>query len=445
MNEIQSLSLGEPINGEPNVIGSAEQSAQPESQLVRYDAMCRAIDAAYEVDEVKEFRDKAIALETYARQARNIEAERRATTIRIKAERKAGELLAAMKKAKGGAEKGTKRDGPGGKVMQSDGPTALRDIGISKQQSSDWQKLAAVPQKRFEAALADKSKMPSTAAIIRENTPRRPPHQQKPPATVGDVAKAETSPITAAPAVVPPANVTPAEVLVIARKLRVEEHRPEYLTVFDWVETQALLMVGDYAAMRNVINTPFNIDEIRNLSESDRNRALVLKAGQLKNIRGNAIALEACAKDKEAKRGARKTSVQAERRIGQFLTETVDLRDRGKPPKGIRIGRCKLLKLEALGISRKESQDWRMVARIPEPDFEAALADSSRMPSTAGLLRRFQYLFKPKRPEGDPLESTPPEDSARVNDVASSEDAAAATPPEPIKPEATEEQPTAPI
>jgi hypothetical protein len=85
--------------------------------------------------------------------------------------------------------------------------------------------------------------------------------------------------------------VTPAEVLVIARKLRVEEHRPEYLVVFDWVETQALLMVGDYAAMRNVINTPFNIDEIRNLSESDRNRALVLKVGQLKNIRGNAIAL----------------------------------------------------------------------------------------------------------------------------------------------------------
>jgi hypothetical protein len=160
--------------------------------------MCRAIDAAYEVGEVKDFRDKAIALETYARQALNVEAERRATTIRIRVERRTGELLAQMKKAKGGAEKGTKRDGPGGKVMQSNGPTALRDLGISKQQSSDWQRLAAVPQKNFEAALADKSKMPSTAAIIRENTPRRPPHQQKSPATVCDVAKTETSPITAA-------------------------------------------------------------------------------------------------------------------------------------------------------------------------------------------------------------------------------------------------------
>ena len=51
--------------------------ASPTS-LVRYDAMCRAIDAAFEVDEVKDIRDKAIALETYARQAKNVEAERQA-------------------------------------------------------------------------------------------------------------------------------------------------------------------------------------------------------------------------------------------------------------------------------------------------------------------------------------------------------------------------------
>jgi len=256
MNEtVQSQIEGEPVDGEPNVIGSADQpgNGPTKSQLARYDAMCRAIDEAYEVDEVKDFRDKAIALETYARQARNIEAERRATTIRIKAERKAGELLAQMKKAKGGAEKSTKRNGPGGKVMQSGGPTALRDIGISKQQSSDWQKLAAVPQKRFEAALLDNGKMPSTAAIIRENAPKRTPHklnggpskqpahQQMPPATAVDVAKTETSSITAAPAVVPPAGVkSPDEILALVRRLRVQERRSDFLDVFDWVEAHAL-------------------------------------------------------------------------------------------------------------------------------------------------------------------------------------------------------------
>ena len=40
--------------------------------LVNYDAMVSAIDAAYEVDEVKDLRDKAPA---YSKQAHNIEAE----------------------------------------------------------------------------------------------------------------------------------------------------------------------------------------------------------------------------------------------------------------------------------------------------------------------------------------------------------------------------------
>ena len=62
-------------------------------ELARYDTMCRAIDAAYEVDEVKDIRDKAKALEEYAKQARNVEAERRACEIRLRAERKAGKLL----------------------------------------------------------------------------------------------------------------------------------------------------------------------------------------------------------------------------------------------------------------------------------------------------------------------------------------------------------------
>lgn len=36
------------------------------TSLVKYDEMCRAIDAAFEVDEVKDIRDKARAMEVYA-------------------------------------------------------------------------------------------------------------------------------------------------------------------------------------------------------------------------------------------------------------------------------------------------------------------------------------------------------------------------------------------
>lgn len=69
--------------------------------LVRYDAMCPAIDAAYKVDEVKDIRDKAVALEHYARQAKNTEAERQACEIRLRAERKAAQLLAKVAKRGG--------------------------------------------------------------------------------------------------------------------------------------------------------------------------------------------------------------------------------------------------------------------------------------------------------------------------------------------------------
>jgi hypothetical protein len=65
--------------------------------LVRYDAMCRAISACVSVDEVKDIRDKARALEVYAQQARNLEAERKAVEVRIRAERRAGQLLYEMK------------------------------------------------------------------------------------------------------------------------------------------------------------------------------------------------------------------------------------------------------------------------------------------------------------------------------------------------------------
>jgi hypothetical protein len=55
--------------------------------------MCRAIAEAHAVDEVKDIRDKAMALEHYARQARNTEAERQAIQIRLRAEQRCGELL----------------------------------------------------------------------------------------------------------------------------------------------------------------------------------------------------------------------------------------------------------------------------------------------------------------------------------------------------------------
>ena len=128
----------------------------------RYDAMCRAIDAAYEVDEVKEIRDQARAFEVYAQQAQNREAELRACEIRLRAERKAGLLLRAMDRAT--AEQG--------RPPKASSATTLSSLGLSRDQSAKWQRLANVPDDQFEAALRDPTIKPSTTGIIDSVAPK---------------------------------------------------------------------------------------------------------------------------------------------------------------------------------------------------------------------------------------------------------------------------------
>ena len=142
------------------------------SSLARYEAMCRAIEAAYMVDEVKDIRDQAIALEVYARQAHNTEAERKACEIRLRAERKAGALSAKLEKSAGGRPGKTRatRDRVSTKAEQ------LHAAGVTPRQAKSWEKLAAVPEKEFEMALEDQTAKPTTNGIIKANaTPTRDP------------------------------------------------------------------------------------------------------------------------------------------------------------------------------------------------------------------------------------------------------------------------------
>jgi hypothetical protein len=132
--------------------------ATVQRELVRYDAMCRAIAEAYKVDEVKDIRDKALAIEMYARQANNTDAETQACEIRLRAERKAGQLLKEIEKAKGGRPSQTTRPTRGVSAK------TLADYGISHDQSAQWQKLADVPDDQFEASLAKPK--PTTSGII---------------------------------------------------------------------------------------------------------------------------------------------------------------------------------------------------------------------------------------------------------------------------------------
>lgn len=129
-----------------------------------YQSMCRAIAECYAVDEVKDLRDKARALEIYTRQAKNREAEDRAREIRLRAERRAGELMLKAIKAKPpGDNQYKKQDRCHG---ATEAPT-LAEQGISKRQSADWQTIATVPEKAFEKALHDPAQRPTTASMVK--------------------------------------------------------------------------------------------------------------------------------------------------------------------------------------------------------------------------------------------------------------------------------------
>lgn len=140
--------------------------------LVRYEAARTALAECHRVDEVKDIRDKAQAMAAYARQAKDQELILWATEIKVRAERRAGEMLAGMKArgeltAHGGDRKSDSRSET----------TNLNEVGITPDQSSRWQQLASMSEEHFEAAVAtakDTAGQVTTAFMLRESAKHRP-------------------------------------------------------------------------------------------------------------------------------------------------------------------------------------------------------------------------------------------------------------------------------
>jgi hypothetical protein len=116
---------------------------------------------------VKDIRDKARAIEMYARQAQNTEAERQACEIRLRAERKCGQLTEEMVTAPGARTDLTS-------YHDDTKLAALTKAGISKVQASQWERLAAIPAEHFEADLADPMWRPTTSGLLERQDAREP-------------------------------------------------------------------------------------------------------------------------------------------------------------------------------------------------------------------------------------------------------------------------------
>jgi hypothetical protein len=135
------------------------------TDLVKYNAAKKALAEAYSIDEVKDIRDKAVAMRMYAMQAKDRVLIDQATEIRLRAERRAGELLKDVEK-NGGAVPG--KTGRKARPVLDTTPK-LSDLGVNKSQSSRWQKLAAIPDGDFEEVVNHARQKAATAV----NQPRK--------------------------------------------------------------------------------------------------------------------------------------------------------------------------------------------------------------------------------------------------------------------------------
>jgi hypothetical protein len=137
------------------------------TELSKYEAACKAVAEAHRVDEAKDIRDKHIAIQEYAKQSKNLELEKQAMEIRLRAERKGGELLIEMKSIRASGVISSENPKPKKAISvlsESSGATPIEpkpqtpppakpklvDLGVDKYLSQHMQKLAKMPETKFE-------------------------------------------------------------------------------------------------------------------------------------------------------------------------------------------------------------------------------------------------------------------------------------------------------
>jgi N6-adenosine-specific RNA methylase IME4 len=120
-------------------------------QLTHFDVARRELALAVSIDEVKQLRDKAEAIRQYIRQqGASLEMQNQAAEIKIRAERRIGEMLGEQELHAGGRPQNRLHDVTGIEL-----PPKLCDLGITKMQSHRWQLSASVPEEVLEQHITE--------------------------------------------------------------------------------------------------------------------------------------------------------------------------------------------------------------------------------------------------------------------------------------------------
>ena len=113
-----------------------------------YEAARVALSECSQVDECKDWADKAAALASYAKQADDHELERMAQRIRARAIRRANELYQQIEPQKGGDRKSDQWSADRPLITRTD---AARDAGMSPHQVKQMVKIGRIPEDDFNA------------------------------------------------------------------------------------------------------------------------------------------------------------------------------------------------------------------------------------------------------------------------------------------------------
>ena len=134
-----------------------------------YEAAREALAECQNIDECKDWADKAAALASYAKQAEDETLLKMAARIKARATRRAGELLSQIE-ASGTRTDLTSSGQPSQVITRTD---AAREAGMSPHQQKQAVRIAAIPEPEFERQV-ESQKPPTLSQLAAQGIKPRP-------------------------------------------------------------------------------------------------------------------------------------------------------------------------------------------------------------------------------------------------------------------------------